>query len=207
MFHSEKFASYMFGGAHSEPSLARDLLDRDSGVILIDEFDKAHATFHSAFYQLFDGGHFEDKNYQVELGPALIICTSNYATLDAVREAVGDALYPRFDAVIEFQRLSSEEIGVVIDRLVDGHFADLDEDERGHCKLRMSRRLHRFASRTGNVRQHGKAVQELVSLLLVQSMFADPPRTPMTSPPLFPDSRLPTCGHEPDQAGRAAAGR
>lgn len=63
MFHNDKFASYLFGGTHSEASFARDLLDRESGVILIDEFDKANSVFHSAFYQLFDGGVFEDKNY------------------------------------------------------------------------------------------------------------------------------------------------
>ena len=50
MFHNDKFASYLFGGAHSEASFARDLLDRESGVILIDEFDKANSVFHSAFY-------------------------------------------------------------------------------------------------------------------------------------------------------------
>lgn len=65
MFHSDKFASYLFGGTHAEPSFAHDLLDRESGVILIDEFDKANTVFHSAFYEVFDEGVFEDKNYSV----------------------------------------------------------------------------------------------------------------------------------------------
>ena len=110
MFHNEKFASYLFGGTHSEASFARDLLDRESGVILIDEFDKANSVFHSAFYQLFDGGAFEDKNYSIELGPSLIICTSNYGTEDEIRKALGDALYSRFDSLVHFKPLSKKEI-------------------------------------------------------------------------------------------------
>ncbi len=93
MFHSEKFASYLFGGTHSEASFARGLFDRSSGVILMDDFDKANTVFHSAFYEIFDEGVFEDKNYCVQLGPALIICTSNYRTEDEICRAHGDALY------------------------------------------------------------------------------------------------------------------
>ena len=43
-----------------QKSFAKDLLARDSNVILLDEFDKANSIFHSAFYQLFDEGIFED---------------------------------------------------------------------------------------------------------------------------------------------------
>ena len=45
MFHSDKFTSYLFGGSHNESSFALDLLNRESGVILIDEFDKAYPLF------------------------------------------------------------------------------------------------------------------------------------------------------------------
>lgn len=179
MFHSEKFASYLFGGTHSEASLARDLLDRDSGVILIDEFDKAHSTFHSAFYQLFDGGEFEDKNYHVRVGPALIICTSNYESQDAVRDAVGDALYSRFDAVIEFEHLSPDEVGQVIEHLVDRECARLTASEVARLDVPdIKSRLKKHASGTGNVRQLGKLVQEMISLLLVRSMLAERPTEP-----------------------------
>lgn len=106
MFHNDKFASYVFGGTHSEASFARDLLDRESGVILIDEFDKANSVFHSAFYQLFDGGVFEDKNYNVQVGPSLIICTSNYNSESEIRNALGDALYSRFDSLVRFTNLT-----------------------------------------------------------------------------------------------------
>ena len=54
MYQNNEFSNYMFGGKHSEKSFAKDLLDRDSNIILLDEFDKANPTFYSAFYQLFD---------------------------------------------------------------------------------------------------------------------------------------------------------
>ncbi|WP_314902652.1 hypothetical protein [Actinomyces naeslundii] len=82
MFYNDNFVLYSFGGAHSEASSARDLLDRESRVIRIDEFDKAKSLFHSAVCQLFGGGIFEDKTYNVELGPSLIVCTSNYGIED-----------------------------------------------------------------------------------------------------------------------------
>ena len=170
MFHSDKFASYVFGGAHSESSFARDLLDRSSGVILIDEFDKANLVFHSAFYEIFDEGVFEDKNYRVLLGPALIICTSNYESEDEIREVLGDALYSRFDALIRFEPLSSDEIKQVVSRLVDGRFKELSSGEQAILdKDEIKSLLDVHASRIDNVRKLGKLVDEVISLKLVRA--------------------------------------
>lgn len=175
MFHNDKFASYLFGGHHTEGSFARDLLDRESGVILIDEFDKANPIFHSAFYQLFDGGVFEDKNYNVELGSEVIICTSNYGSEDEIRQALGDALFSRFDALIPFQELSSTEIIQIIDKILDKIFLRLTDEERGILDLEDLRaKLHRRASHLGNVRKLGKFVEEVISLQLVRSLITDP---------------------------------
>lgn len=172
MFHNEKFASYLFGGSHSEASFAKDLLDRESGVILIDEFDKANSVFHSAFYQLFDGGVFEDKNYSVQLGSSLIICTSNYGTEEEIRKALGDALYSRFDSLIHFKTLSKDEIRQVIDRLVDDRFSKLDPDEQARLNSGdIKAKLYPLADRSGNVRKLGKLVDEVISLVLVRAVL------------------------------------
>ena len=56
MFQSNDFATYLFGGKHSQNCFARELLERESNIILLDEFDKPNPVFHSAFYQLFDEG-------------------------------------------------------------------------------------------------------------------------------------------------------
>ncbi len=182
MFHNDKFASYLFGGTHSEPSFAHDLLDRESGVILIDEFDKANPVFHSAFYQLFDSGIFEDKNYSVHLGPSLIICTSNYGSEKEIRDAFGDALYSRFDSLIGFQPLSRDEIIRVIDKLAEDRFVKLTQDEEKQLDLGdLKSLLYPLADKSSNVRKLGKTVDELISLILVRSLLDEPQSTGVAS--------------------------
>ena len=84
---------------------------------MLDEFDKAHPSFHSAFYQLFDEGIYEDQNYYLELKKSIIICTSNYLSLEEIEENLGSPIFYRFDKIIQFKELTSEEkneIGVKI---------------------------------------------------------------------------------------------
>ena len=105
MYQNNEFSNYLFGGKHNQKSFAKDLLARDSNVILLDEFDKANPVFHSAFYQLFDEGIFEDQNYKVNVRHAVIFCTSNYRTEDEIKAKLGLPIYNRFDAIIEFNPL------------------------------------------------------------------------------------------------------
>lgn len=105
MYQNNEFSNYLFGGKHNQKSFAKDLLARDSNVILLDEFDKANPVFHSAFYQLFDEGIFEDQNYKVDVRHAVIFCTSNYQTEDEIKEKLGLPIYNRFDAIIKFNPL------------------------------------------------------------------------------------------------------
>jgi ATP-dependent Clp protease ATP-binding subunit ClpA len=173
MFHNEKFASYLFGGGHSEASFAHDLLDRESGVVLIDEFDKAASVFHSAFYQFFDGGVFQDKNYRVDVGRSLIICTSNYESEKEIRDILGDALYSRFDALIQFEPLSGEEVDRVIERLVNTRIEALDAEERDAVDVHQVKSvLSRLAARSSNVRKLGKLADELISTILVRALLS-----------------------------------
>lgn len=108
MYQNNEFANYLFGGAHYEKSFAKDLLDRESNVLLLDEFDKAHPSFHSAFYQLFDEGIYEDQNYSLKLDKSIIICTSNYNNLKEIEEHLGSPIYNRFDKIIHFNSLSNQ---------------------------------------------------------------------------------------------------
>ena len=108
MYQNNEFANYLFGGKYNEKSFAKDLIARDSNVILLDEFDKAYSVFHSAFYQLFDEGIYEDQNYRVDVRHAIIICTSNYKSKDEIKEKLGDPIFNRFDGVIKFEDLSQE---------------------------------------------------------------------------------------------------
>lgn len=173
MYHTERFASYIFGGTHQEPSFAHDLLDRESGVILIDEFDKANPVFHGAFYQFFDEGVFEDKNYRLDVGPALIICTSNYNSENDIRNALGDALYSRFDALIGYERLSREALNEISERIVDKQFSRLADREKKLLKREDIRcKVAQFLGASdGNVRKIAKTSEQMISLMLVREQI------------------------------------
>ncbi|EPD03109.1 putative ATPase, partial [Lacticaseibacillus paracasei subsp. paracasei Lpp70] len=99
MFQNQASFDYLFGASHSQRNFARDLSNRESNVILLDEFDKVNPALYSAFYQLFDEGIFEDKNYQIRTNNLIIICTSNFADVTQIRETLGDAMYYRFSAL------------------------------------------------------------------------------------------------------------
>lgn len=114
MFQNNEFANYLFGAKHSEASFARDLLDRETNVILLDEFDKANKLFFSAFYQLFDEGVFVDKNYSVELKNAIIICTSNFESIEEIKSNLGYAIVNRFDGFIHFNKFNESDCKKII---------------------------------------------------------------------------------------------
>lgn len=119
MFQNNQFSNYLFGGNHHEKSFAKDLLGRESDVILLDEFDKANLIFHSAFYQLFDDGIYEDTNYYLELKDAIIICTTNYTSREEIIKNLGEAIFNRFNAIIYFEELSIDSKIQICDLAVD----------------------------------------------------------------------------------------
>ena len=132
MFHSNEFSSYLFGGRHTGSCLAKDLMERESNVILFDEFDKPNPVFHSAFYQIFDEGIYEDRNYHADVCDTVIICTSNYTSAEEARQKLGPPLFARFDAVIEFQPLSEIAQQEILKKRFKEVIATLSTEERMH---------------------------------------------------------------------------
>jgi len=115
MFHNESFYSYIFGDRTN--SFAKDLIDRESNIILLDEFDKCNRVFFSAFYQFFDEGVYEDKFYKVDLSNTLILCTSNYLSEYDIRQNLGEAIFSRFDAFIKFNEFTPEVKELLINKI------------------------------------------------------------------------------------------
>ncbi len=172
MFHSEEFQSYLFGGTHFQASFARDLLERESNVILLDEFDKPHPVFHSAFYQLFDEGVFEDKNYQLNLYNSIIICTSNYTTEEEIREHLGDPIFFRFDKFIKFDDLSVDAICRIIEVRLAEKCKPLTRKELSIIDENyISSKLKSVAEQLKNARQIDKIIEEYISMQLVDEMI------------------------------------
>lgn len=114
MMQTEDAVKYVFGSDNTHPSMARDLLARESNVVLIDEFDKVSPTFYNVFYQMFDEGKFKDALYRVNLENCIFILTSNFDNTDEIIQRVGMPIFSRIDIKIKFELLTVQQKRKVI---------------------------------------------------------------------------------------------
>jgi MoxR-like ATPase len=174
MFNTSEFASYLFGGRHSQNCFAKDLMERESNIILLDEFDKANPVFHSAFYQFFDEGVYEDRNYRAEVKNAVIVCTSNYRSQQEAREALGAPLFARFEAVVGFDALSRDTILKIMDKEYNACLETLESDELGRISSEaISSRLLELVDKIGNSRQIKRVVRNAISEALLDAVLIE----------------------------------
>lgn len=121
---------FIFGAEHGENSLARELVRRNSNVVLLDEFDKVHPSFYNAFYQMFDEGIFVDSNYLVNVEQCVIICTTNYTTEEDAEKHLGTPIYSRFSKIIKFGTISIENRIIIAEKNYHEIFTQLDEEDQ-----------------------------------------------------------------------------
>lgn len=130
MMQTTEAYNYVFGAEHSKGSFARDLMARESNVILIDEFDKVNAAFYNAFYELFDEGRYVDMNYDVNLGQAIFLLTCNFGSEDEIKKILGPAMFSRIGCCIAYEELSTGQKQVIVRNWYDSVFSSLKEDEK-----------------------------------------------------------------------------
>lgn len=169
MYQNNQFTTYLFGGSYDKGSFAKDLLDRDSNVILLDEFDKANSTFHSAFYQLFDEGIYEDQNYKVYLNNAIIICTSNYKDEEEIRKNLGNAIYNRFDSIIHFEDLSIDAKCKIADKIIDEVVLKYQKNNV-EMDVQTLQRLKMVAVNRSNAREIQHLIENTFALLAIRKI-------------------------------------
>lgn len=130
MMQTETAVNYLFGSDNTKPSLAVDLLNRKSNIILIDEFDKANPIFYNAFYQMFDEGYFEDTNYRVSLNNCIFILTSNFLDLDHISKRIGVPLFSRLDDKIKFIELNRNEYRLFVENIFQDLLKELTSEQQ-----------------------------------------------------------------------------
>ncbi len=172
MYQNNEFATYLFGGNYYEGSFAKDLLDRDSNVILLDEFDKSNPVFHSAFYQLFDEGIYEERNYKVNLDNAIIICTSNYKDEKEIKENLGNAIYNRFDSIIRFDELSDGSKEIIAKKNLEELETDYQE-VLDNLDKEIRLRLMNAVRGCSNAREIKRIIKDVLNLLAIRKMCED----------------------------------
>ena len=130
MMQTTEAYNYVFGSEHSKSSFAKDMMARESNVILIDEFDKVNPAFYNAFYELFDEGKYVDTNYNVNLGQAVFLLTCNFGSEEEIKQTLGPAMFSRIGCCIEYQELSVDQKKEIIRNWYATILATLQEDEK-----------------------------------------------------------------------------
>lgn len=130
MMQTNEAYNYIFGAEHSKGSFAKDLMSRETNVILIDEFDKVNPIFYNAFYELFDEGKYVDSNYEVELKNAIFLCTCNFRSEEEIKKVLGPAMYSRIGCCIEYKDLTKEQKCIIIEKYYNKIISQLKDDEK-----------------------------------------------------------------------------
>ena len=130
MMQTNEAYNYVFGAEHSKGSFARDMMARESNVILIDEFDKVNPAFYNAFYELFDEGRYVDTNYDVDLGQEIFILTCNFKSVEEIKSVLGPAMFSRIGCCIEYEELTTEQKQKIVTNWYDEVIDSFEEDEK-----------------------------------------------------------------------------
>ena len=130
MMQTTEAYNYIFGADHSKGSFARDMMARESNVILIDEFDKVNPAFYNAFYELFDEGRYVDTNYDVNLGQAIFLLTCNFGSEEEIKKVLGPAMYSRIGCCVAYEELSTEQKQSIVRNWYESILSSLKEDEK-----------------------------------------------------------------------------
>ena len=125
MFRNERSQYFLFGDDPNRTSIGFELLDRESNLIFLDEFDKLPDFFYSVFYTLFDNIQFTDSTYQVDISGLLIFLTSNYLNLEEMKKHLGLPIYYRIDKFVQFEDFSIETIRTVTQKEIACHIEEI----------------------------------------------------------------------------------
>ena len=174
MMQTAEGYNYVFGAEHSKSSFAKDLMSRESNVVLIDEFDKVNPNYYNAFYQMFDEGVYIDTNYKVDLSRCIIICTSNFMSEADVIKSMGIPIFSRFDDYIHFEYLSVDEKETILDRIYTTYLENFSEEEKTLVNNSdiyewHKDNLHRFK----NVRIIKSRVEKAINDMLINNLISE----------------------------------
>jgi ATP-dependent Clp protease ATP-binding subunit ClpB len=90
---------------------------RPYSVVLLDEIEKAHADVFNVLLQLMDDGRLTDgQGRTVDFKNTVVIMTSNVpGGFDGVRATFKPEFVNRLDEIVEFNQLTREEIGQIVE--------------------------------------------------------------------------------------------
>jgi ATP-dependent Clp protease ATP-binding subunit ClpB len=153
---------------------------RPYSVVLLDEIEKAHQEVFDVLLQILDDGRLTDgQGRTVDFRNTVIIMTSNIRSADALGEHFRPEFLNRIDEVVEFEPLSREQLGEIVElqlRRLRGRLADRQLD------LELTEEAKEVLAEAGwdptyGARPLKRAIQRLVenplALRLLEGEFAD----------------------------------
>lgn len=163
---------YFKATGHSENSFSKELLNRKSNILLLDEFALAPEYIQTAFFQLFDEGKYIDQNFSVDMRNSIIICTSNFTSKKQMKASVSPALYSRFDAIIPFVDFTSEEKIEVSDKIVESYISSSKINSQ-YIKFididRVKEQVHQMVQHFSNFRAIRNLVEDVIADELIKN--------------------------------------
>src|SRR5213082_997922 len=85
-------------------------------VVLLDEIEKAHNEVFDVLLQILDDGRLTDgQGRTVDFRNTVIIMTSNLRSAEALRELFRPEFLNRVDETVEFQPLSRDQLGEIVE--------------------------------------------------------------------------------------------
>jgi ATP-dependent Clp protease ATP-binding subunit ClpB len=89
---------------------------RPYSVVLLDEIEKAHPDVFNILLQILDDGRLTDgQGRTVDFRNAVLIMTSNVRSAEEMTELFRPEFLNRIDEIVEFEPLSKEQIGEIVD--------------------------------------------------------------------------------------------
>jgi ATP-dependent Clp protease ATP-binding subunit ClpB len=89
---------------------------RPYSVVLLDEIEKAHPEVFNILLQVLDDGRLTDGHGRtVDFRNTVLIMTSNVRSEEAMRETFRPEFLNRIDEIVEFQPLTREQIGEIVE--------------------------------------------------------------------------------------------
>jgi ATP-dependent Clp protease ATP-binding subunit ClpB len=101
---------------------------RPYSVVLLDEIEKAHPDVFNVLLQILDDGRLTDGHGRtVDFRNTVLIMTSNVRSAEGMREVFRPEFLNRIDEIVEFEPLSKEQIGEIVElqlRRVEARLAE-----------------------------------------------------------------------------------
>jgi ATP-dependent Clp protease ATP-binding subunit ClpB len=89
---------------------------RPYSVVLLDEIEKAHAEVFDVLLQILDDGRLTDgQGRTVDFRNTVIIMTSNLRSAEQMREVFRPEFLNRIDEIVEFEPLTREQLGEIVE--------------------------------------------------------------------------------------------